>query len=191
MRQNTRMTWVLELLRTRRLCLLLSQVLVMVLHANMSAPNVAGIWVEGVGSTFNGHSSKIRASSNVAGATVRGAVITNGGTISSDNDDIAATALATRTLHFPDAQGMSTSYLLLVGNLTCVSQAKDPSTFYHSMVEASVVYLPSLSSGRSWFSFVLNSVSTMTPKSTRAIFLISSAALAQVVSLPLCWGGFE
>jgi hypothetical protein len=86
----------------------------------MSAPNVAGIWVEGVGSAFNGHGSKISASSGVAGATVRGIVITNHGTVSSNNDDIAATVLATRTPDVPDAQGMNNPYIILVRALTHV-----------------------------------------------------------------------
>jgi hypothetical protein len=70
---------------------------------------VVGIWVEGE-SEFNSHDSIIRAFSDVAGVTVRGAVVIDGGNLVSYNDDIAAATLVTRTPHFPDTQGMSRSF---------------------------------------------------------------------------------
>jgi len=66
------------------------------------APNVAGIWVEGGGKVI-GHGNIIRASSDIEGATVRGLVAIDGGSISSDNDDISAMVLA----HLPDSDAPS------------------------------------------------------------------------------------
>jgi patatin-like phospholipase/acyl hydrolase len=72
----------------------------------MSAPNVAGVWIEGVGSTFSGRNNVIRASSDVAGAIVRGAVVTNGGAITGDNNDIAGTVTRNvQTPYFSEAEG--------------------------------------------------------------------------------------
>jgi hypothetical protein len=61
----------------------------------VSDPDVAGVWVEGAGSTFNAHSSKIHSSSDIAGATVRGAAAVDGGKILGYNSSIAATASPT------------------------------------------------------------------------------------------------